>query len=440
MKKLLFSILIVLSSCLLFAQEKERHLMLFTCQYGAGHKMATQGIVEALPNDEIQVVDIYKEPLASLDLMRSLAYELSCESFYNQAIKKEWNPLLNSVGCLAQKVFILHETRMYELLLEYISAKKPDMLISCVPLVNSALLRVADELNLPLLVVTTDIDVSAFCLGLPDDLEIDQDHFRITLPYEKEPWDTLFKEKFSPAVQGCFHYAFGYPTRRAFSEEPSVTVLNQLREYYQIQKDEQVVLVMMGGNAGRASEGYASLLLKMSDETLDRVVGKESRLHLICLCGDASQSENRAFIEKLNALNKKASRVRIHAVPATSQIAELVSLPELCLVISKPGGSTVNEMIKKRVFMIYHTSSFPLDWERGNIAYGELRGYGKQFILSKQTPTEFTELLIEAFAKGRSMRSLETLVPEAKIDFAHSFEQSVHQMLEKKERIKKNKE
>jgi UDP-N-acetylglucosamine:LPS N-acetylglucosamine transferase len=309
-----------------------------------------------------------------------------------------------------------------------------------VPLVNAALLSVADELNIPLLVVTTDIDVSAFCLGLPDDLQADQDHFRITIPYAKEPWDGLFSEKFSPAVQTCFHYAFGYPTRRAFSEEPSTVVLNQLREQYEIQKDEQLILIMMGGNAGRASEEYAHQLLKMSDETLDRVVGKEARLHLLCLCGDTNRSENRAFMEGLNDLNKMPARVRIHGVPATSQIAQLVSLPELFLVISKPGGSSVNEMIKKRVFMIYHTSSIPLDWEKGNSLYGEARGYGKQFVLSKQSPAEFTELLVEAFAKGRAMRSLEALVPEAKIDFADSLRQSVQQMLEKKERIQKNKE
>jgi UDP-N-acetylglucosamine:LPS N-acetylglucosamine transferase len=174
----------------------------------------------------------------------------------------------------------------------------------------------------------------------------------------------------------------------------------------------------------------------MSDDTLDQVVGKGRKLHVICLCGDTTRPENHAFMQELNAL-RGSKRVRIHGCPATPQIAELVSLPEMRLVISKPGGSTVGEMIKKRVFTLYHTSSHALDWEKGNIEYGEARGYGKRCILEKKTPTEFSALLVEAASLSRAMRS--ALVPEAQIDFADTLRQTVDLMLEKKERISKNK-
>src|SRR6185503_15113647 len=79
----------------------ERKILLFNCHYGAGHKMATQGIVEALKDDEVKVVDIYEGPLAPLDPMRSWIPSLSNEHLYNEAIKKEWNPLLNFAGHVA---------------------------------------------------------------------------------------------------------------------------------------------------------------------------------------------------------------------------------------------------------------------------------------------------------------------------------------------------
>ena len=317
--------------------------MLFTCQYGSGHKMATQSIVESLPDCEIQVVDIYDEPLASLDPMRSWIPALSNERIYNEWIKKEKNQLLNLSGKIVPKFLLLQEKKIQELLTQYISKDKPDLLISCVPLVNSALLSVADELDVPLLVIATDIDISAFCYGLPEDLKENKSHFCITVPYDKTEWNKLFGPNFSPSLQASFQYGFGYPTRRAFSETPKQAVLNQLRDEYDIQKDENVILIMMGGNAGHASKAYADLLMQMDDEALDRIVGKgnpRNKIHLICLCGDTSLSENRDFMESLNALNTSESlgRVRIHGCPGTPKIGELVSLPELCVVISKPGG------------------------------------------------------------------------------------------------------
>lgn len=413
-------------------------IMLFTCQYGSGHKMATQSIMENLSDCEIQVVDIYNEPLAPLDPMRAWIPELSNERIYNEWIKKENNQLLNLAGKIAPKFLLLQKNKIHELLTDCISKGKPDLLISCVPLVNSALLGVADELDIPLLVITTDIDISAFCYGLPEELEANKSHFCITVPYGKEEWDTLFGSHFSPSLQRSFAYAFGYPTRRAFSETPKPAVLDQLRREYEIQKDENVILIMMGGNAGHASKIYAELLLHMDDEMLNRIAGNttaRNKIHLICLCGDTNRPENKDFMESLNAMNesKTSHRVRIHGCPGTPKIGELVSLPELCAVISKPGGSTTNEMIKKRIPMIYHDNQHPLDWEKGNMEYGEYRGLGKRFLIPQNYHfsdlNHFADLLSETVSLRKSMQTGQTPVPEAEINFASNLRKTVEYMI-----------
>ncbi|MBF8262883.1 MAG: hypothetical protein HW387_548 [Parachlamydiales bacterium] len=417
--------------------KRSPHIMLFTCQYGSGHKMATQSIVESLPDCDVRIVDIYADPLAPIDPMRSWAPSLSNEHVYNQWIKKERNLLLNISGKIAPKFLQLQRSKIEELLTHYISKDKPDMIISCVPLVNFALLSVADELNIPLLVITTDIDISAFCFNLPEDLELNRSHFRMTVPYEQLHWDKLFSSRFSQSLRNSFQYSFGYPTRPAFSKNPGVAALNQIRDEYEIKNDENVVLIMMGGNAGQAARTYAELLTQMSDEELDRIVGKDdlrNKLHTICLCGDTHQSENRDFMESLNALNRERTnhRVRIHGCPGTPKIAELISLPELRVVISKPGGSTVNEMIKKKVPMIYHSQKHPLDWEKGNMEYGESRGLGKRFLITNHSFDDLsalTDRLAESFILSKAMQSGAVPVPEADIDFASNLRRAVQEML-----------
>jgi len=181
-----------------------------------------------------------------------------------------------------------------------------------------------------------------------------------------------------------------------------------------------------------------SFVLQMDEELLNRIVQKENsrnKIHVICLCGDTNDPENREFMESLNALNRSEAlnRVRIHGCPGTPKIAELVSLPELFVVISKPGGSTVNEMIKKKVPMIYHTNKSPLDWEKGNMEYGESRGLGKRFYLSNHPNSNdlsaFTDLLADAILLKESMHSGEIAVPEANLDFTSNLRQKIQEML-----------
>ncbi len=344
------------------------NILLFNCHYGAGHKMATQGIVESLPECRIQIVDIYDEPLRPLDPMREISPKWSNEELYNKMARKEHNRLLNFAGRLAPKALDLQRHKVEKLLIDYVAKNKPDMIISCVPLVNPMLLTVAKKFEIPFLVVTTDIDISAFCYGFKDvEYLNDWNRFRITVPYSKETWDPWFGECLPNNVKSSLQYGFGYPTRHAFSEIFEESILDQLRKEYQIHQDENVVLVMMGGNTAQAAMTYAKLLLSMKEEEVERIVGqnnKRNKIRMICLCGDVAQKMNHSLMVQLNTLNdsknKRNERVVIHACPGTNRIAELASLPELSAVISKPGGSTVNEMIKKQVPMIYHISCVPL--------------------------------------------------------------------------------
>lgn len=421
--------------------DRQPNILLFNCHYGAGHKMATQGIVESLPECIIRVVDIYDEPLRSLDPMREICSTWSNEELYNNMAKKEYNQLLNFAGKIAPITLSIQRDRIEKLLIDYISKNKPDMIISCIPLVNPMLLTVAKQFDIPFLIVTTDIDISAFCYGFKDDDCLnDWNRFRITVPFFKETWDLRFSKDLPNSVKCSLQYCFGYPTRHAFSEIFEESILDQLRKEYQIHQDENVVLVMMGGNTGQAARAYAKLLIEMNEDEIDTIVGlnnKRDKIRLICLCGDITQDINHSLMVELNTLNmsknKNNKRVVIHACSGTPRIAELVSLPELCVVISKPGGSTVNEMIKKKIPMIYHISHTLLDWERGNMEYGISRDFGRPFQMNRKirskTRVEFMHVLASVFNLHNEIQAGQKPVPEASIDFTKNLRNAVKEML-----------
>ncbi|MCB1136929.1 MAG: hypothetical protein KDK78_11725, partial [Chlamydiia bacterium] len=315
----------------------------------------------------------------------------------------------------------------------------PDLVISTIPLIDSMLLNVCEGKNIPLLVVTTDIDINDFCLGFSDDDKLpNPSKFRMTVPFSKGTWYPAFGRNLPKSIRPSLDYGFAYPTRLAFSQEFGEEELDSFRQQYGIQPDEHVAMVMMGGNTAKAAKTYAKLLVEMSDAELDTILGAENprcKLRLLCLCGDLSQPANQALKAKLEATNSLANpRVTIHAAAGTPHIAKLVSLPEMFAVISKPGGSTTNEMIKKRMPMVYHWSGSGLVWERGNLLYGEGRGYGIAYQPPRGMRGMSREDLVDVLSELRETRQ-EILdgtmqVPEADFDFTTNLRTAVQEMLE----------
>lgn len=420
---------------------KRPNLMLFSCNYGSGHKMASQAIKQSLSDYHVKVVDTYDEPLHSFDILRSISPSISSEKIVNALANKQCNGIINFMEKIGAKLLLWQTSKVEKLLKSYIVKHKPDMLISCIPLVNSMLNKVAKQLDLPLLVVTTDIDLTYFCHGLKDEeLSGNKKDFQITVPYSAKTWKDKFGNGYSEKLENFFQYGFGYPTRKAFSESFDESRLNLIRDLYDIKKDENVVLIMMGGNSSQAAENYAKFMLEMTCNEVKQISGNtdgRNKIHLICLCGDVTKEDNKNLMTRLNELNfikeKGNNLVRVQGFPNTDRIAELVSLPELRTVISKPGGGTVNEMIKKKMPMVYHMSSTLLDWEKGNMEYGEARNFGVRFQINgntnSQMRTEFVKVLARTFALRNRMQNDPHCVTEAKIDFSATLRNTVKEML-----------
>ena len=85
------------------------------------------------------------------------------------------------------------EEDVENLILDYFELAKPDLLISVMPIINAAARKAAEKLDIPLLVLTNDLDttnyVNAFAKG-------NYPKFRYTLPFN----DPAIKEKIKDAI------------------------------------------------------------------------------------------------------------------------------------------------------------------------------------------------------------------------------------------------
>lgn len=358
--------------------QSEESLLIFTCGGGKGHLSTASAMAEyAESKYHILAASTLEETLASSDVLRKMLLDLSQEKLYNRLLKNEefeWLKLIISIG----PFFILMQQENIERLIRLeILRQNPQMIISCVTIMNSMILNVAKELNLPVLFVTTDLDTAYFTKGMEQKTcDLTYPRYRMTLAYEN-PEMRAIMEKNIPKDK--IHVS-GFPIRCAFNREISEEIDEQTRKKFKIQNNEQLILVMMGGNAGLATERYAAILSSLNEEDIEQINEGKRNLHILCLCGDQNVIENQEMRIRINHLHPKCKKIRIQGIPATDQIAELMNIADV--LITKPGGCATNEALTKKLPMIFHAPFALMSWEVFNMKFCIKLNMGARFRMS----------------------------------------------------------
>lgn len=385
-------------------------LLIFTCAGGKGHLSTTKAMGQyAEGKYHILVASTLEDTLASTDFFKKLLFDFSQEKFYNHLLKNEefeWLKLVTSVG----PFFIMMQQESIERLIRLeIFKQNPEMIISCFPIMNSMFLNVAKEMNLPLLMVTTDLDTGLFVKGMHSkSCDLNYPNYRMTLSYE-DPEMRAIIERVIPKDK--IHVS-GFPVRPSFSATPSNEDLNQIRKRFSIEENEQVILVMMGGNAGLATEKYAEILAEFQNGDVCMINQGKQPLHVICLCGDQNILENQQMLQRINQFTPKSSLVKIRGIPATEAIADLMSISEV--LITKPGGCSTNEALAKKLPMIFHAPFALMDWEVFNMEFCIKVTMGARFKMASQislfqdhhlkNKQKLLPLLKQAFQRRQELR------------------------------------
>src|SRR5581483_6747832 len=157
------------SSVELKPENSRKKIVVITCKGGGGHQSATRTLFHYLGEEyEIKPIVLLEEILGSLDPIRKFTFDkYTCEDFYNYSLRKGWNYLINNlVAPIGSSRIVAWQEQIEQLAFEHIKKINPDLIISVMPFFNAGLLNVARKLEIPFLIITTDLDSSNYVIGI----------------------------------------------------------------------------------------------------------------------------------------------------------------------------------------------------------------------------------------------------------------------------------
>ena len=164
--KRIFLLFYIFSSCLVMSTSlPAKKIVIFTSGGGHGTRSVDTILSSHLKKDYIvELAFVFPDILAPIDPIRKITFNrYSGEDLQNFFARRGWIRSANAVCKFAQKSYIPScQKNIDKLIDDYIQTKKPDLLISLVPLVNANLARIAKKHNVPLIIIPTDLDVSSF--------------------------------------------------------------------------------------------------------------------------------------------------------------------------------------------------------------------------------------------------------------------------------------
>jgi len=216
------------------------------------------------------------------------------------------------------------------------------MVISVVPLINGALLDATEQLNIPLIVIPTDLDSRTFVEGInyPS-----YKKFRYCLPFD----DTTIKTTIKNA-QICNSQVIvsGFPIRADFFEPKDTAAL---RQSYGIPTDTPVILLMLGGLGSADIVPFITQLKKI-----------ELPVHLLVCIGKSEHL--RGALARIVL----PEHINMTIVSFTNRVSDLMAIADL--LITKSGSVSVCEGLYMGIPMLLDgTSSSILRWEKLNHSF-----------------------------------------------------------------------
>lgn len=327
----------------------KKKIVIFTCT--GGHITAAQALQEYLSDEyEVLVLNIFADVLASIDFISFITFKRrNSEDFYNWFLKNHWYGFINKWLLRGYSYYTWQKKRVARHIDSCISRHSPDMVISVVPLFNNHILSSAQKLNIPFLLIPTDIDINTFLNGLDDPK---YKKFRIGLMVDNViSRSMLSKAKIDSSVVDIVG-----PVLRADFFQPKD--IGSIRRSFGILPAKRIALLTMG------SQGSISLPMFCR-----RIAQVTTPLHLIVVLG-----KNKGLRSQLEAIQFPGT-ISITILDFTSRMADLMAIADL--LITKSGGLSVMEGIGMHLPMLLDATSEVIVWEQSNQAMVVQFGLGK---------------------------------------------------------------
>ena len=266
----------------------------------------------------------------------------------------------------------LQRKRIHSGLYKYLVEHKPDLIISVVPLINSSILDVAQELSIPFLLVPTDLDISGYLIDIQNPTF---NNFFVAVscdePSVREPLTV------ANIVQDNIIYA-GFLARQDFFQSKNIMAI---KADYTIPVDKPIVMIIMGSRSNNE-------LLLFVQELIKSTIA----LHMLILVGTCEIEKEK--IQKMQFPDHVSSSI----ISYTPHISDLMAISDL--LITKTGPNTVFEAIYMDVPCLLDVTCPVLPWEQCVITFVEKYQYGDVIATHNQVAFKVESLIqgSEAYA------------------------------------------
>lgn len=361
-----------------------KKILIFTSSGGGGHIAATSALKQYL-NDtyKVQEAYIFRDVLSSLDFIKIITFgKLSDENAYNFLIQKKKTWLLTKLYNFGNwYINTLQRKKINTILTTYLISKKPDLIISVVPLINRSILDVAETLSIPFLIVPTDLDISGYLINIQ---KPSYKKFFITASFN-EP--TVINPLFQAKIPSENIIHTGYLLRPDFFEQKNALAI---KKNYAIPENKPIVAVLMGS---RGNHGISFFVQRLTTVSIP--------LHILALVGTNETEKNKLATIAL------PSHISMSIVGFTKRISDLLFVADI--LITKTGPNSVCEALYTNTPCLLDVTSPILPWEHFTLTFIHKYHYGKSITSHDEIAPMIKELLTDKTQLEKYKKNIEKM-------------------------------
>lgn len=375
----------------------KKKVIIFTSSAGGGHLSATTALESYLGNDyNLQIVHIFKL-LTHLDPIRFITFnKYSCEELINELLPQKYFRLIKWISRLGTQYIHRRRKKIRQDLHHYFTQEKPDLIISVIPIMNYIILDLAQELNIPFLLIPTDLNVTIYIQRIKNPT---YKQFYIGLSFDGSD---IMKPIKKNHISKDHVFILGAPLKPDFFSSKRKVIL---KHKYHFRDDKPVIMVLMGSRGSTETEKYTQQLLNL-----------QIPAQLVVCIGKNEQSK-----EKLAQLSVP-SHINLSVVGFTEHIADYMAMADI--LISKSGGQSVCEALYMKTPLLLDATSNILPWEKFNLMFIKQHHFGELIKKYKKIVPLITSILEDPKQLEKYKHNLEKLEKE-------NFPEKLQKLLEK---------
>lgn len=332
--------------------------MILSCEGGGGHTAVAKALNNYLSDEfEIHIVSDFFYGLLQPQSLAAIG--ISGEAIYNYLLANKWYRAINWYYKAGIWFFntLTHKTSINKIK-KYLIQHKPDLVISVNPVTNNLVLQATQSLNIPFLLVPTDLDIQTFIAKIKSPTYL---KFRLAIPFET-PETSAATQK--AEIRPSMVFTTGFVIRPSFFEPKNTTAI---KKEFTVPENKPVILLLLGAVGVDKIVTFTQSLAHIT-----------SPAHLLICIG-----KNEALRPQIEAVHMPP-HITNTIIGFTDKIADLMAITDL--FITKSGSVSVNEAIYMNLPMILDATSPLLRWEAKNHRFIQEKEFGISLTEIEQLP------------------------------------------------------